>query len=100
MSNFDKLLVKDLLGNGKSLENQNDELGRKLKDFGAVSELRNMFIKVIEYYTKYQNNYVKHDDKVNEKDMEYIIELTSVIMKYLIKIIGSKGDRIERTTEF
>ena len=83
-----EFLVKDLLGNGKSLENQISDIGTKLKESGASEELRNMVVKVIDYYTKFQNNHVKHNDSVNEKEMEYIIELTSVLMKFLIKMLG------------
>lgn len=82
-----ELLVKALLNNGKSLENQIGEIGEKLKIAKASSELRNMVTTVITYYTKYQNNYVKHDDNVNESEIEYIIELTSIIMKFLIKML-------------
>lgn len=83
-----ELLVKDLLGNGKSLENQIAEIGAKLKSTGASVELRNMVQQVIKYYTDFQNNHVKHNDAVNDKEIEYIIELTSVVMKFLIKILG------------
>lgn len=83
-----ELLVKDLLGNGKSLENQITEIGAKLKSTGASVELRNMVQQVIKYYTDFQNNHVKHNDAVNDKEIEYIIELTSVVMKFLIKILG------------
>ncbi len=83
-----ELLVKDLLGNGKSLENQIAEIGTKLKSTGASVELRNMVQQVIKYYTDFQNNHVKHNDAVNDKEIEYIIELTSVVMKFLIKNLG------------
>lgn len=83
-----ELLVKDLLCNNKSLENQIAEIGAKLKNSGASVELRNMVQQVIKYYTDFQNNHVKHNDAVNDKEIEYIIELTSVVMKFLIKIIG------------
>ena len=83
-----ELLVKDLLGNGKSLENQIAEIGAKLKSTGASVELRNMVQQVIKYYTDFQNNHVKHNDAVNDKEIEYIIELTSVVMKFLIRILG------------
>lgn len=82
-----ELLVKDLLGNGKSLENQIAEIGGKLKDSGASVELRNMVQQVIKYYTDFQNNHVKHNDAVNDNEIEYVIELTSVVMKFLIKMI-------------
>lgn len=83
-----ELLVKDLLRNERSLENQISDIGTKLKDSGASTELRNMVQQVIKYYTDFQNNHVKHNDAVNDKEIEYIIELTSVVMKFLIKIIG------------
>lgn len=83
-----ELLVKDLLGNGKSLEKQISDIGTKLKASGASDELRNMVVKIIEYYTKFQNNHVKHNDAVNANEIEYVIELTSVVMKFLIKAMG------------
>lgn len=83
-----ELLVKDILENGKSLENQIAELGTMMKETDASVELRNMVTQVIRYYTDFQNNHVKHNDKVNSNELEYIIELTSVVMKFLIKISG------------
>lgn len=83
-----ELLVKDLLCNNKSLENQISDLGSKLKSKGTSDELRNMVVKIIEYYTKFQNNHVKHNDAVNGDEIEYVIELTSVVMKYLVKVLG------------
>lgn len=83
-----ELLVKELLSNEKSLENQIAGLGQMLKEHSASVELRNMVIQIIKYYTDFQNNHVKHNDKVNEDEIEYVIELTSVVMKYLIKMNG------------
>lgn len=78
------------MGNEKSLENQLPEIGARLKEQGISSEIRNMFVKVLEYYTKYQNTYIKHDDRVNKDEMEYIIEITSLMMKFLIKTLRVK----------
>ena len=83
-----ELLVKALLNNGRSLENQIADLGAQLKIANASSELRNMVTQIIKYYTDFQNNHVKHNDAVNENEIEYVIELTSVVMKYLIKVLG------------
>ena len=47
-----------------------------------------MVVQIIEYYTKFQNNHVKHNDAVNSDEIEYVIELTSVVMKYLVKVLG------------
>ncbi len=86
-----ELLVKDLLDNDKSLENQIAGLGGMLKDTDASVELRNMVIQIIKYYTDFQNHHVKHNDKVNSNEIEYVIELTSVVMKFLIKIDGGRN---------
>ena len=45
-----------------------------------------MFQKLVDYYSKYQNSYVKHDDKVIEEEIEFMFELTSSFMKHLIRI--------------
>ena len=83
-----ELLIKDLLGNNKSLENQIAAIGSMLKESGASAEIRNMVTQIIKYYTDFQNNHVKHNDAVNGDELEYVIELTSVIMKFLIKANG------------
>ena len=69
-----ELLVKQILGNGKSLENQTSELGR------------NLVIKTVDYLCKYQNQYVKHNDAVNPEEIDYIIEQTSATINFLIKV--------------
>lgn len=79
-----ELLVKQILGNGKSLENQTSELGRKLGSYHT--ELRNLVTKTVDYLCKYQNQYVKHNDAVNPEEIDYIIEQTSATINFLIKV--------------
>lgn len=38
-----------------------------------------MVIQIIKYYTDLQNNHVKHDDKMNDNEIEFVIELTSKV---------------------
>ncbi len=79
-------LLRDVLGNSKSLENQVSHVGSYIEDRGGSKELANMFVKLLDYYTKYQNNYVKHDDAVIEEEIEFIFEITSSFMKHLIRL--------------
>lgn len=81
-----ELLLKAVLGNEKSLENQIQQLGGFIKEKGGSPELANMFVKLVDYYAKYQNSYVKHDDAVIEEEVEFIIELTSSFMKHLVRL--------------
>ena len=80
-----ELLLKEILKNTKSLENNIPELGAFLKDNNVSSEVRNMFTKLLDYFSKYQNEHIKHDDFVEEKEVQYIIELSSVMMKFIIQ---------------
>jgi hypothetical protein len=79
-------LVQAVIGNDRSLEKQLSDLGGFIKLKGGSTELRNMFVTLIDYYTKYQNSYVKHDDAVNEQEVDLMIELTSSFMKHLVRL--------------
>ncbi len=44
-----------------------------------------MFNTLIDYYGKYQNTYVKHNDNVNEDEIDAIFDLTSIFLRFIIK---------------
>ncbi|MEL7834258.1 hypothetical protein [Fodinibius sp. Rm-B-1B1-1] len=81
-----EILLKSIFNNNKSLENQISNVGNHLKTKGGSPELRNMFVRLINYYTHYQNSYVKHDDAVIEEEIEFIFEITSSFMKHIIRM--------------
>lgn len=81
-----ELLLKEIFKNEKSLENQINIVGAFYKDSGTSVELRGMLNKLLDYYSKYHNANVKHNDNVNPDEIEFIIELTSTFMKHLIKL--------------
>ena len=45
-----------------------------------------MFVKLIDYFSKYHNTYVKHDDAVIENEIEIIFEMTCSFMKFLARL--------------
>ena len=81
-----ELLLKSILNNQKSLENQLSEIGTFIQQRKGSKDLNNMFLKLIEYYSKYNNTYIKHNDLVIENEIEIIFEMTSSFMKFLIRI--------------
>lgn len=81
-------LLKELLRNAKSLENQFSDLGVFVKSHGGSPELSNMFVKLVEYYSKYQNTYVKHNSAVIEDEIEFVLEISSAFMKHLVRLAG------------
>jgi hypothetical protein len=83
-----ELLLKSVLGNTKSLENQIPLIGARLKEKGASPQFTNMFQKLLDLYCKYQNDYVKHDDNLPEEEVEFIFELTASFMKHVVRVAG------------
>jgi len=84
-----ELLLREVLNNDKSLENQIPLLGGYLKDRGGSTEFRNMFTTLVRYYTNYQNEHVKHNDAVIEDEVEFVIEITSSFMRHLVRMAGA-----------
>ena len=84
-------ILKEIFQNGKSLENQISFVGKHIKSNDGSSELSNMFIKLLDYYAKYNNSYVKHDDAVIEEEIEFILEITSSFMKHLVRLSASNA---------
>jgi hypothetical protein len=79
-----ELLIKDILKNKKSLEKQQNEIGIYLKSKNVSVEIANLFWTVLDYYSKYQNNRAKHDDVVAVDEVEFILFLTGVLMRFLL----------------
>ncbi len=80
-------LLKNVLENKRPLERQvREELGKYIKERNGSKELNNMFLKLIDYFSKYQNTYVKHNDNVNENEIEIIVEIASSLMKFIVRI--------------
>lgn len=82
-------LLQEVLGNSKSLENQLATLGDFIRERGASREFANMFRTLLDYYTKYQNTYVKHDSAVVDQEVDFLLELTSAFMKHLLRVAGA-----------
>lgn len=79
-------LLKSLLKNQKSLENQRENLLRFLKNKNINQEIIDMYNTIISQYTKYQNENVKHNEKLSEGEIEFIIYLTGSFMRFLLTI--------------
>ncbi len=47
-----------------------------------------MFSKLLDYFSKYQNEHVKHNDQVPEIEVDFIVDMTSTFMKSIVKCAG------------
>jgi hypothetical protein len=76
--------LRKLLGNEKSLENQIAPLGQYQKEKGVSPEISNTFQRLIDLFGKYNNTYVKHNDKVKANEIEFIINLVNTFFRFLL----------------
>ena len=81
-----ELFIKQYFNNEKSLENQKELLGKYLKEQDVAKEIRDMFSTLFLFYTRYNNENVKHADNCIELESEYIIYLTGTFIRFLIKV--------------
>lgn len=77
-------LIKEILNNDKSLENQKTEILKYVKQKNTSSEITNLFWQVLDYYTKYQNDKIKHADKADPDEVEFILYITGTIIRFLL----------------
>ena len=91
---FEKVL-QNIFSNDKSLENQMEAIGGLLKGAGVSNEFRNLLNKVLDYYTKYQNKHVKHDDSINPYEVGFVVEFTCILMKQMIEQFGQDATDID-----
>lgn len=76
--------LKKLLNNEKSLENQIAPLGQYQKNKGISPEISNTFQRLIDLFGKYNNTYVKHDDKVKVNEIEFVFNLVNTFYRFLL----------------
>ena len=87
-----ELFLKNVFSNDKSLEKQIDIIGNYLKEHNISKEISNMYIKLIDYYTKYNDNHAKHDDSIIEVEIDYIIYLTGCFIRFIVLIEESEKE--------
>jgi hypothetical protein len=81
-------LVRNILDNKKSLENQKEGLLQWLDKKGIHVQVRNLFANLLGYFTKYQNDAVKHGEDWAVPEIEYMIYLTGTFMRLLLQLNG------------
>jgi len=77
---------QEAFGGGKSLENYKSEYGSFLKANGVPQEIANNFVTLMDAFTKYNNNYAKHHDKVELNILEYLMYQTGNIIRLIITL--------------
>ncbi|HDZ21687.1 hypothetical protein LCGC14_0698120 [marine sediment metagenome] len=81
-------LLRSVLGNRKSLENQASVLLPWLKDKGVHTHVRDLYRDLLKHFTDYQNAAVKHGTGWVLCEVEYMIYLTGTFMRILLVLNG------------
>lgn len=81
-------LVRSILRNRKSLENQKKVLLQWMDKHGAHVQVRNLYSSLLSYFTQYQNDAVKHGEGWAVSEVEYMIYLTGSFMRFLLQLNG------------
>lgn len=84
-----ELFLKQILSNKKSLENQIKHIGNFVSNNGGSDEFTNLLYTLIDHYSKYQNERIKHNNDVIEVEISFIVELTSLFIRQLVRLKNS-----------
>ena len=78
-------LMKDILQSKSSVENLKSDLGKFLDKSNINVQVKNLYIYIIfDFFTKYQNENVKHNDLSKKIEVDFIFNQTTVLMQFLI----------------
>lgn len=81
-------LIRSIMGTNKTLENQIQPVGAALKNKGVLPQAVTFITTMLTHYTKYQNDNVKHHDTLDIEDIEMIVSMTAIMMKYIKDRLG------------
>lgn len=79
-------LLKSILNNQKSLENQKTFILPWIKDKGLHDDAVNLYEKLLSTYVNYQNKAVKHNEAFSLDEVEFMIYLTGNFMRLIIQL--------------
>ncbi len=84
-------LLKEILQNNKSLENQQKELGLWLKGRSVHQQVINLYNQLLfGPFRQYQNDAVKHAGEYRDQDIEFMIYLAGTFMRLLLQLEKSQ----------
>ena len=79
-------LIKEILGNDKSLDNQKELILKWLSERQVHQQVINMYQDILTRFTQYQNDAVKHNEAWSEPEVEFMIYLTGTFMRLLLQL--------------
>jgi len=93
-------MIRSLLGNRKSLENQKEEFLRWLSTHDAHSQITNMFGDLLfGRFAIYQNDAVKHhEDKYTVAEVEFVLYWTGTILRFIQRVSEQQTSAVAKSS--
>lgn len=85
--------LKEFLGNNNDLNKNKKEVEAYLKSQNAAPQLITMLVSLISHYYMLNNEVAKHNDKMDEKYLEFLLYQTGVFIRMLIVVKGDMENR-------
>lgn len=79
-------LLRHKLNNKAPLEKQTEPLGTYLKSIGVDPDLRQLITTQMTYYTKYQDENIKHPGDLKESEIEFLTNISLTLIRYIATI--------------
>lgn len=79
-------MLRAVLGNQKSLENQKLEALKWLANHQIHAHITNMYNDLITRFASYQNDAVKHSERYSATEIEFMIYLTGAFLRFLVQL--------------
>lgn len=77
---------QEFFNKSSNLENLKSEYGKYMQQKGVPTKLSGNFETTLQMYTNYMNNYAKHQNRTEEKFLEFIMYQTGNIIRFVITL--------------
>lgn len=84
--------LQEFLGNTKNLETNKIEIGNYLKSQNVDSNITGLFHSLISAYKNLNDRTAKHNDRVDEKLLEFLLYQTGLLIRMVIVIKKGEAD--------
>lgn len=84
--------LQEFLGNNKNLETNKSEICRYLGEQGVDAGISGLFQPLINSYKNINDRIAKHNDKVDEKLLEFLLYQTGILIRMILVVQGAETE--------
>lgn len=84
--------LQEFLGNDKNLESNKNEICKYLGQQGVDAGISGLFLPLINSYKNVNDRIAKHNDRVDEKLLEFLLYQTGVLIRMVLSVKGMEAE--------